>query len=83
MRVLVCGASDCEQDAPRSVQPNSLNTVRNLCMINLGKSDTRSRGLSRGGFEEFDGVAVGVFDLDLFAAGAGYEIVAEVDALVF
>ena len=39
--------------------------------------------LTRGGLEEFDGVAVGVFDLDLVAAGAGDEVVAEVDALVF
>jgi hypothetical protein len=33
--------------------------------------------------EEFDRVAVGVFDLNLVATGAGGEVVAEADALVF
>lgn len=45
----------------------------------LGRGDASSSG---SGFEEFDGVAVGVFDLDLLAAGAGDEGGAEVDALV-
>ncbi len=33
-----------------------------------------------GGLEEFDWVAVGIFDLDLAAAGAAFDLVAEGDA---